>query len=267
MLANERRRIITERAMKEGQVLVNRLSEELNVSDQTIRRDIQYLNDNHVIKKVHGGAVPITKNQQASQPSAQQASQQRWEQYKKEREQLGKYSAQFIEDNDVIALDTGATIDWLAKAVLAVRNVTILISSVTALNFLLQKVSSGDLDCKIIFLGGEINPKTQSAQGNLTLDLLKRFSINKCFITSTSVSTAGIHMNEVSDEALTALLIQRSSEVYYVGISEKFGREALIKVCELQQVQHFITDTVNPIPQDLREAIENAGAKLHLVEC
>ena len=62
MLASERQRLICEKLQRDGQVLVSELAVEFHVSDETIRRDINALNDANRLRKVHGGAIPVKDN-------------------------------------------------------------------------------------------------------------------------------------------------------------------------------------------------------------
>lgn len=259
MLATERQRIILEATHRDGQVLVGQLAAELNVSDETIRRDISYLNEVGAIRKVHGGAVPIAKNQ------FEDTYEIRVDIDREEKEKIGKYANQFINSNDVIAIDSGATLDWLALAINGVENLTIITCSISAIDILVKKQNSGDFSGRIIFLGGEVNCRSNAVEGGLTNEMLSRFSIDKAFIAATSISNNGVRMYHIEDGIFSSLLIKNSAMVFILSASHKFGKESLYKVCDLEAVHHIITDEKNKISEKLLRALDEAGVQLHVV--
>lgn len=259
MLASERQRIILESAHRDGQVLVGQLAIELNVSDETIRRDISYLNEVGAIRKVHGGAVPIVTNQ------FEDTYEIRVDIDREEKEKIGRYANQFIKSNDVIAIDSGATLDWLALAIGGVENLTIITCSISAVNILVKKKGNGEFSGRIIFLGGEVNCRSNAVEGGLTNEMLSRFSIDKAFIAATSISSNGVRMYHLEDGMFSSLLIKNAAMVYILSASHKFGKESLYKVCDLEAANHMITDDKRKIPPKLLKSLIEAGVQLHVV--
>lgn len=259
-LSSERQRIISEKVRKEGQVFIAQLASEFSVSVETIRRDINYLNKINSIRKVHGGAVAVNKNLH------EEGYAQRVDIDREEKEKIGLYTSRFVKDNDVVAFDSGVTLDWLAQYIDGVKNITIIINSISALNILLNKHNNGDFTGKIIFLGGEVNCRNHYTLGGLTTDMLKNFSVDKAFIASTSISLNGVRMYDVNDGLFSSMLVKQAAVSYLLAASSKFGKESLYKVCDFNNIQHIITDNRNTIPTNLEKTICNAGVQLHIVE-
>lgn len=257
-LASERQRIILERAQRDGQVLITQLAEEFGVSGETIRRDINRLSEENCIHKVHGGAVPVAKNQQEA------AREQRATQNLASKQAIGEYAAGFIEDNDVVAFDSGVTTDWLAQAVKGVNNVTIILNSVSALNILIQKHNNGEFTGKIIFLGGEVHCQNYYTIGGLTTNMLLPFSVDKTFFSATSISVSGPRMYDVNDGLFTSMLVEKAAISYLLADSSKFGKEALYKICNFSDIQHIITDDKYTLSPIVEKAISAAGVCLHI---
>ncbi len=260
MLASERQRLICERATRDGQVLVNRLSAELGVSAETIRRDIQYLSSVNAIIKVHGGALPINRNQREG------AYNIRAQINPAGKDKVGRYAATFVQDNDVIALDSGATIDCLVRSLYGVKNLTIITGSFSTLNILMEKHSSSQLNAKVVFLGGEVNFSNQCSSGGLTNEMLERFSVDKAFISCTSLNESGVKMYDINDGIFTSLIIKRASIVHLLCTSEKLNKQALYQICELSSINHIITDNEGSIPPKVERYIEQSSATLHIAK-
>lgn len=258
MLSDERQRIILERAQREGQVLVTQLAAEFNVSDETIRRDIHYLNEINALKKVHGGAVPIMKNAQEG------IYEKRTQIDCEEKRIIGSYAVRFIEDNDVVVFDSGATLDWLASAINGLNNITIIVNSVSALNILIKKRNSGCFTGKIIFLGGEVDCQNCCTSGSLTQEILNRFHVDKAFISTTAISEDGIQMYDMEDGIYTGLLVKKAPLVHLLCASSKYGKKAFYQICGFSDIQHVITDDRRPLPENVVKAIHSSDTKLHI---
>lgn len=259
LLASARQGFILEQVRLEGQVTVAALSRELQVSDETIRRDIGRLDSEGLLHKVHGGAVSIPGN------CLEEVYEKRLEQNVPEKMAIAACAAGLVRENDVIGLDTGATIDWLCRVLPDVKNLTVITASVSALNILMERVQNGEIHPRIIFLGGEVNCENRYTQGHMTTQALQRFSLDKCFVAATAVSLSGISMYDLYDGEYSAALIGQSASSCYLGASEKTGKEALMRVCGLEKLRHFITDDCFPIPAEMRRYLDTVGVSCHIV--
>lgn len=260
MLANERQRIICSKVNQLGQVSVKELADEFGVSDETIRRDINYLHQSQQLQKVHGGAVSFRSNIHEKKYARRNSVNQ------EERKQIGALAAQMIEDHDIIALDSGVTVDALAREIYQVTDITILTASISALNILMNKIQNGDFSGKIIFLGGEVDVENQTACGSITQNLLKQFSIDKAFLSATSISEEGPYMYQISDAAQTSLMLKNASQSYLLAASNKFGKKSLYKICDLTELDYIISDHISNIPKPLQEKIKNCGIHLQTAD-
>ncbi|MGL4338339.1 MAG: DeoR/GlpR family DNA-binding transcription regulator [Turicibacter sp.] len=259
MLAETRHKLILSQLNKAGQVSVQALSKDLSVSTETIRRDITTLSDMNLLTKVHGGAISIKKNRHEGNYL------ERREESKKEKELIGKYAASLIADHDVIAIDTGATMDWLCEAIPNLHNLTIIISSISALNILCNRIENGEISARIIFLGGQVDVLNRYTQGTIPLNLLDQFSVDKAFITATSVAEDGLKMYDIYDGEFTKKLISRSKFVYYLGSSKKLGHDAFYKICDLSELDMIVCDDVYPFPHSLKQKLDESQVKIEII--
>lgn len=260
MLAKERQRMICEKLFQDGQVLVCELAKELAVSEETIRRDINTLNEAGLLRRVHGGAVPIQET--AVEPSYLK----RTETNIHTKQKIGAYAAGLLEDNDIAAFGTGVTVDEMIRAIHGVRNVTLLIASVTALNLLVQKKRNGEFTGEILFIGGIVDVQNNCVSGSMTNHILENLSVDKAFLGATAINSGGTYAYSVDDGTFSSLLVRRASHIYVLAESAKFEKNSLYKQCDLDAVHHLITDTGHSLTPALKQTLKDNGVHIHYVK-
>lgn len=256
MLAEERQRLILQLLHRCGEVLVSDLAEQLHVSDETIRRDINALQNAGHARRVHGGAVLPRENLQEAgyyersltNPDA--------------KRQIGALAASLVEDGDSILIGHGATTDTIVPALTA-RHLTIVTTSIVSLNLLLAALQQKQTDASLLFLGGRVDLENRSVHGSLTERQLSDLSIDKAFIGATAVDSDGVHMYHQDENALSQVMIRRSSRIYILAERAKLEKRALYKTCDLDEVHHLITDTAGGLSSSFKQALQDAGIHLH----
>ncbi|WP_028563171.1 DeoR/GlpR family DNA-binding transcription regulator [Paenibacillus pinihumi] len=231
MLAAQRHRNIIERLEKQGSVKVSELSASFQVTEKTIREDLEKLEEKGLLKRIHGGAVleaegedsllplmiPNIRNGQAKAAIAEQA-------------------LRYIEPGDIIALDAGSTTLEIAKRVknmpLTVLTNDLLIIRELALKEQIRLVVPGGYRHHNLLIGGE------------ELEWISRLNVHKLFL-----STTGIHLEyglTIFTEELAKLkkvYMSCARHIYCVADHSKFDKGALITFAELSEVDYFITDS------------------------
>lgn len=259
MLVEERHRIILEKLFQNGQILVNELARELAVSDETIRRDINALDKERLLRKVRGGAVPI------KEMVVEQSYALRTEANPQAKRKIGACAAQFVEDNDIIAFGLGTVTTEMARELRGVRGITVLTASIPILNLLIQKKAKEEFTGEIIFLGGVVNMQQNCVMGIMTTQILENISIDKAFLGATTISPEGVHTYTFDDQ-LYASLVRRASQVYVLAESHKFDKRSLYKPCDLDAIHHVVTDREHTIPPAMLQALEASGVRMHYAE-
>ena len=260
MFADERKSMITEIIMREGNVSISDLSREFNVSTETIRRDLNELSMDKKVLKVHGGAIAI------KHPIREENYSTRVKQNYEAKKKIGQYAAGLISDGDIISFDYGATTEEIARSIYNVKNITLITNSFNIANILTQKQQQGDFTGKIIFVGGTVDCENLRTSGEITLSVLNRFMVDKAFISVTSISQNGIMMWNESEGEFSSTLSKKSSETYIVANSTKFDKESFYKFLDFKEVNHIITDNENKISEHTKSAISLGNAKLHIVK-
>ena len=167
MLSQERQAIILDELKKFKSITIQQLSETLNASESTVRRDLAELDAQGQLTKVHGGAV--LKN--ATQISTKDATVGIRKEYNiSEKEEIAKYAASLIQDDDFVYLDAGTTTD-LMIAYITAKNAVFVTNAFSHA----QKLAEAGL-CTFI-LGGEIKLSTESVVGEEALQSLSNEGI------------------------------------------------------------------------------------------
>lgn len=247
MLRNKRIDLIREYVFKHKTVSLDDLVTEFNVSKNTIRRDIQLLVQNGELKKVYGGV--------AAKQSTYNTSNERIDKSDNEENYIAKTAANFIEDGDIIFIDSDATTMGMFP-LLKSKKLTVITNS---LDFIVKSLPYDNLN--VISTGGMLDRNSRSftmIKGNL----LTEYNINKAFLAPDGISlTNGIAHSSPFETELKRSIVERSSEVYILVDHYKFDKFALITYSTLDQIDYIITD-LTPDEKYVNYAKENG---IHLV--
>ncbi|MFJ5714709.1 DeoR/GlpR family DNA-binding transcription regulator [Neobacillus sp. NPDC093127] len=246
----ERKTTIMESLEKEEKVQVRLLATILQVSDETIRRDLDRLEKEGFLKKVYGGAVK-TKNHNWELPFDEKTMIN-----KKEKQAICKAAASLVEDGDIIMIGNGTTpldmIPYLADK----NEVTLITHSVP--------VMLGAMDAfkgRIVFIGGEIERNQKYMSGPLSERMLELLQANKAFICAGGISTVnGITDYDISGSSISRKMMERAEEVIILADHTKFGKTTFANMCSLTDTTKIITD--DSCPNEWKKIIAENGIEL-----
>ncbi|MCQ6561838.1 DeoR/GlpR family DNA-binding transcription regulator [Paenibacillus mendelii] len=228
----KRKKKIMEYLNKEGRVEVLVLADEFSVSTETIRRDLERLDSEGKLKKVYGGAVKVRAD------SLELPFDEKTRLHAKEKAAIGKYAASMVKNGDTIMLGNGTTTMEIIRNLRDHKDVTIVTHS-TPTMLLAIEIFSG----KIIFVGGEVNPRQKSTEGPLAELMLNQLRVNKTFLSPGGISLLdGLTDYELSEANISRKMMERADEIVIIADSSKFGRTTFANVCSLDDVYTVITD-------------------------
>jgi DeoR/GlpR family transcriptional regulator of sugar metabolism len=232
-ISNTDRQIqILELIIRKQRVSVADIVEQFSVSEATARRDLEALDAEGKIRRVHGGAIVLPQSSSES-PMLQRQTEQ-----SDEKLRIGQAAAALVKDGETIFLGSGTTVIEVARALRPRRKLTIITNSLPVVN-----VFSGDENCTVICLGGILRQTELSFIGHITEHSLTEVRADKVFIGSRAISIEHGLTHEYLHETMTDRAILRAGrEVIVVADHTKFGVSATVLLAPLEQIQTIVTD-------------------------
>lgn len=262
MRAEERQQYILKFAQDKGFVSIPKTAEFLDISIETVRRDINALCRKNLLKKVHGGATPVKA------PIFTDAA------YftRIRRNQQGKFAiaaeaAKMIRDGSVISFDGGATTAVLASCVQNVHGVTFVVNSLPIATTLVDKVNAKEITGTIIMTGGQINSPGYRTYFPMALETIDKYYYNAVFLSCTALSAAGASNSATNTSIYVEHLMRRASTSVLLVDSDKLGKNSVCEFAKLTDFDRIITDDKNPCPPDILRALEGSDTELTIVHC
>lgn len=228
----DRKKTILKQLEKQEKVQVHMLAKELEVSPETIRRDLDRLEKDGKLKKVYGGAIKV--NMDIWEPPFSERTQIN----SNEKSAIGRLAASLVNEGETIMIDNGTTPLEVIRHIRDRKDVTIVTHSVTAL-LLAMEMFKG----KVFFTGGELNPQLQTVTGSLSEQALQQFNVHKAFISIGGISMEeGITDYTLNEASISRKMMERSIETFILADHSKFGKRTFAKISSLQDVSAIITD-------------------------
>lgn len=256
MLALERASYILEQLHRQKIVLVKDLSHHMGVSEETIRKDLERLEKNGNLRRVHGGAY--LKEGYGNEATFAV----RDKLYRQEKESLAAAAAELIQENESVILDCSTTALHVARALGALKKrCTVLTNSLETSAALASSPA-----IRLIVLGGEYRADTGSFGGSMVFEALKQYRADLAVVSSAGISReSGITDYTEEEAGIRRLMMERARETVYVADSTKIGRNALYVAGTWERIGRLVTQ--KPFPQEQKgfyEALVQAGVPVIL---
>lgn len=234
MLAEDRRKKIVEKLDKGGSVKVSQLASSFQVTEETIRRDLELLEKDGYLTRTHGGAVKSTLDQQEI------AFYVRNMRNHEEKEAIGRKALEFIQPGEVIALDASTTALQVAR-LLKENPVKDVVVITHALKVIMTLADSQAIT--VISTGGVLQPRTMSFVGPLAESSLSSYNIKKAFVSCKGITVEeGITESTDVQARIKEQILKGAKEIFLLADHDKFGQAALATVAPATVVQKLITD-------------------------
>lgn len=202
-----------------------------NVSKNTMRRDINELEKQAIIKKVYGGIV--LNDKKTTEPF-----ESREEKNITSKQIIAKLASQFVQDGDIIYIDSGTTTMHMIPHLAEIRNLTIITNN---LNVIMGSLPYPNLN--VLCTGGVLFRTTNSFVDMDAVNSLKKFNISKAFMASTGISiTKGITNSSSFEYDIKRYMVENCDTVIVLADDTKLGRVSLTTYCELKDIHVFITN-------------------------
>ena len=230
-LMQERRNYIKKRLIADGSIKVSDLSSFFDVSSETIRKDLIYLEENGIAKKEYGGAVALSG---AFEPSFKLKSVTHLE----EKTRIANEALSRIESGMSLILDAGSTVYALAKALAIRRDITVFTNGVKAAQVL------DEYGITTYILGGKIRSNSNAIVGNWALRNLREIKVDLAILgTSGFEGRTGPCVEGFSEAAIKSAMIESGNKVIVLGDASKSNKQAVVEFAKWSEIDELITDS------------------------
>jgi DeoR/GlpR family transcriptional regulator of sugar metabolism len=250
MLAIERRRKIISLLEESNSVLVPELSKVFNVTEETIRRDLEKLEKEGLLKRTHGGAVindsinldlPL-KVREVTNIEGKRA--------------IGIKVAEYINDGDTIMLDSSTTALQVAQRIKDKRKITVITNSINVV----MELSTAK-DCKVISTGGILRQSSMSFIGHVVEESIKNYNVDIAVVACKGVDMAkGITESNEMEVEIKKSMVEAAEKVFLLADYTKFNKISFLKMLKLDNVDTVFTD--RPLGEEWEQFLSNKNIKL-----
>jgi len=231
MIVEERFDKIQQMIEEKRTMTVAELSETLNISESTIRRDLTTLHNTGKLKKVHGGATAIG----GSFATMDYDVQMREDHYREEKKRIGRFAASLIERNDFIYIDAGTTTEAMLDAITE-KGAVYVTNGMSHAKKLVQR------GCRTIIVGGEIKPITDAVVGSEARIFLQKYHFTKGFFGTNGVDKgAGFSTPDPTEAQVKREALLRSKKAYILADPSKFDQIAPVSFGGLEDGEIITT--------------------------
>lgn len=249
MFAIERKRIIKNYIQENQQVEVSNLSSMLGVSEVTIRRDLEKLEEEGVLTRTHGGAV-LKENLDYSEFISV-------EQNTSDYHEISDIAVQMIKDGDIIMLTNGTINRFIAKKLGNKNNITVLTNDIT-----IAMELSSEKNVKVVLLGGDIDFRYNAVYGTLTIDNLQKFFVSKLFIEIDGItSNLVLTVSSLDMASLIQQAAKNACEKIILFTADAFERNSFYRVGEAMEIADKVI-TNSTIKDNHKNIIFNRNIQL-----
>lgn len=231
MLKEERLGFIINHLKSNPSAKLGELSKALDVSEDTVRRDIEGLSRNGLLTKVRGGALPHSPNAHSFQ--------ERMLISENEKLIIARKALPLIKPGDTILLDGGTTTYTLAG--LLDIPLTVITNNLPAAALL-----AGRKNMEVIITGGRVSTESQAATGSYAIGMLEQFHVDICFLGICSLHhQIGVTSIDYYECEMKRAMVDCSDRVIALTGHDKIGTTESYKICPIHQLDSIITE-VNP---------------------
>src|SRR5579875_3093276 len=252
IIAQERRRKIFEIIESSGIVSVRDLARRFTVSSITVVRDLQELEEQGLIRRVHGGAISLRGASYEPPFSAREAE------HAEEKRRIAARAVELVNDGESLLLDVGTTTLEIARALKGKRNLTVLVTNLRAALELANQSA-----IQVIVVGGKLRSSELSMVGHLTEQTLRSFQVDKAFIGVGGITLEhGLTEFNFDEAGTKRAMFECARERIVVADHTKFGKVMFTRVAPLSEVDLIVTN--HEIDEGATRELEEAGVKLLL---
>jgi DeoR family transcriptional regulator of aga operon len=254
MNITDRHQFILQQLQENGKVDIQELTDALQVSGVTIRKDLKLLEEKKLLYRTKGGGStqnPYTIEKPINEKEFIKAE---------EKKKIAKAAFNLIGMNDSIIMGSGTTVFELAHILHPSKHLTVI---TPALKVALELCNRPNVN--VLQIGGLIHPSSASAGGSFAERLLDDISCGVLFIGVDGIDPEfGLSITNLAEASLDTKMVQLAQTVVVMADSSKFDRRGIGRICSLEQVDYIITD--NLVPPDTVKMVQDRGVKVIIAQ-
>ncbi|MGX3020339.1 DeoR/GlpR family transcriptional regulator [Ursidibacter sp. B-7004-1] len=240
---------IIELVNQSGYVSTEELVAILNVSSQTIRRDLNELAENNLIRRHHGGAASPSNTENSDYSERKQF-------FSEQKNQIGKKVAEMIPNGASLFIDIGTTPEAVAYSLLNHKDLRVVTNNLNAAHILLQKD-----DCQVTIAGGELRADG-GIIGEATVNFINQFRLDYCILGISAVESDGSMMDyDYHEVQVKRALMRNARNIVLVTDHSKFTRNAIVRLGDIKEVNYLFTD--RPLPLELQHYLSHSDVAVY----
>ena len=230
--SENRRDEIVELVQMNGKVKVSELSERYNISEVSIRKDLEALEAQGHLSRIHGGAVGMNKlyiNMDLTD---------RYKTNSAAKKAVAELAASFIEDNDTIMMNAGTTLTYVLRALRGKKNISIVTNSI-------QNATEAALypSFNVILLGGELDSQYQFTYGQDAISQLQNYHATKCILSVDGITAeSGLTLYYSNEAELARKMIECSDKLIVAADSTKIGKNVFARITDASKADVILTN-------------------------
>ncbi|HEY0247882.1 MAG TPA: DeoR/GlpR family DNA-binding transcription regulator [Gryllotalpicola sp.] len=248
----ERRKVIVDHARETGRADVGELSKLLSVSAETVRRDLNALEQSGLIRRVHGGAVPVERLGFESDLATRRTR------MIAEKTRIAEATIALLQNAEAIYLDEGSIFQLLADRLRPASPTTVVTNSLA-----IGASLAGRDNIEVIALGGRVRPKTLGAVDFWAVEMLETMVLDLAIIGANGISARrGVTVPDAAIAEVKAAAMKQSRRSILIADHSKVGADSFVRFAGLADFESFVTD--DGVAPEHAEELRAAGVELLL---
>lgn len=251
MLLAERRQVILERIRATSRVVVGELSAEFGVSEETIRRDLEWLEQEGVAMRTYGGAV-LKHSDQAPPPYATRKNTN-----VEGKLAIARLLADMVQSGDTLMVDESSTAIFAVRAIRHLKELTLITNSLN----ILQEVS-GQESWRIISTGGALKPDIMALVGPQALRTIASYHVRYAVLSARGVNTQlGVADSSDSVVQVKQAMMGAADQTILLADHRKFDRTGFVALSRLEEIDQLLTD--REPSEEWKKRLADSEVRLH----
>ena len=243
MLKSKRKQLILEKVMKDKFVSLEYLVKALDTSESTVRRDLDELESERKLRRVHGGAESLHFLQE------EESNQEKSIKNIQEKTRIAQKAASLIQQYDVIFIDAGTTNELLVNE-LHDPSVTVVTNSIHHATKLVER------NIPTVIIGGVVKRSTDASIGGIALNQIGQLNFDKAFIGMNGIDDGFFTTPDMEEGAVKRAILENAKRTYVLADASKLGNTSFAKVAPISRARLITNQTESEVIQKIKEKTE-----------